>query len=223
MASTALFTARLASRTAHGSMAAISAARLMARSRNDVKRHDLVHHAAFPGLLCRQRGGGEQDVLGPPGPEFPGVGEELHSGHPHQADRVGELGVLRSDDQITGPAQHESGGDALTLDGGDRWRDEIAPPPGVVQIPAFLPVEVGIDGQCPIDSLWTERGDHHHPAYRDPLRSAFPRCTTRRPGLRGHGPKRSMRRRSRLEHLWALRIGRLRAVDVMTATPLSTM
>src|SRR6202043_192583 len=60
----------------------------------------------------------------------------------HQSDRVGELRVVRGDDEVARPAQHEPGCDALALYRGDRRFGDVAPAPGVIQVTPGLPVVV---------------------------------------------------------------------------------
>src|ERR1700722_7092672 len=84
------------------------------------------------------------------------MGEEFDAGHPHQADGVRELGVVSGHDEVARPAQHEAGGDAPPLYGGNRRLDEVAPSSGVVQVPPLFPVEVRVDGQGFVNSLRTK-------------------------------------------------------------------
>ena len=57
---------------------------------------------------------------------------------PHHRHRVGEQRIVRGDDQIARPAQHEPAGDTAALDGRDRGFGHITPPQCVFQIPAAL-------------------------------------------------------------------------------------
>src|SRR5271156_2867009 len=92
-----------------------------------VEGYDLVDHAAFACLFCRERRCGEEDLLGPTWAELPRMGEKLDPWHPHQSDGVGELGVFSSHYEVTRPAQHQTGSDALPLHGSDRGLNEVAP------------------------------------------------------------------------------------------------
>src|SRR5271169_2463906 len=92
IASTALLIARFASRTAQGSMAAISAARLKVRScsvPSGTTSLTMPHSRA----CSAERGRSEEDLFRPSWAELPRVGKELDSWHAHEAHRIGELRV----------------------------------------------------------------------------------------------------------------------------------
>ena len=53
-------------------------------------------------------------------------------------DGIAEFRVAAGDDQIAGPGQHQSAGDAFAMDFGDGRLGEIAPAPGDLQINLLL-------------------------------------------------------------------------------------
>ena len=120
--------------------------------------------------------------------------------------------VVGRDDQVTRPAQHETGGDAFALHGGNRGFDQIAPPPGVVQIAALLPIEVGLDGEGSIDPLRTQRGIAT-PLHVVPGREVFPLAAQDHDSDLRVAVRQAPRIIELLEHLWILCIGGLRAID----------
>jgi hypothetical protein len=140
------------------------------------------------------------------------MGKELDPRHAHQADRVGELGVVRGDDEVARPAQHQAGSDALALHGSDRGLDQVAPALGVVEVAALLPVVVGVDGEGTIDTLGTERAVPaalHVVPRREVLADSAQNDDADLPVLIRCSP----RIVELAEDLWGLRVGGLRAVQ----------
>ena len=100
----------------------------------------MVHHAELLGLFRGEARGREQQFLGLSGAELPRVAVVLHAADAHAHDRVGELGVLGSDDQVARPAQQQATGDALALHGSDRGFTDVTPLAGVPDVALGLPL-----------------------------------------------------------------------------------
>ncbi len=100
-----------------------------------VRLEHLADHAEAVGLVGIDRVAGQEELLGPPRPELPWVGEVLHPAHAEpRPDHVGETGPFGAHDQVTGPEQHESGRVDVAVRLPDRDLAEIAPPACVLEV-----------------------------------------------------------------------------------------
>src|SRR4029078_2327239 len=62
------------------------------------------------------------------------VREILYAADAEAHDRVAELRIVRRDDDVARPREHESAGDALALHGGDRRLGDVAPALGKADV-----------------------------------------------------------------------------------------
>jgi hypothetical protein len=96
---------------------------------------DLRHHAEPVGLVDVDAVAGEHQLLGLAGAELPRVGEVLEAAHAEAgAHHVGEHHVVRADDEVAGPHEHEAGGVDGALHLGDGDLAEVAPAAGVLEV-----------------------------------------------------------------------------------------
>ena len=128
-------------------------------------RHDPVHHAQLVGPVRVEAVAGEQRLLGEAGPQHPRMSEVLHARYPHPDDGVGEEGVLRGDDQVAHPGQHEAAGDARTLHHRDGGLRHLPPAPAHAEVDLHLAGVTGVGPRLahvvpPQHRLAVERGVH---------------------------------------------------------------
>ena len=78
--------------------------------------NDAIDHAESVGFGGGEPIGGEEEFLGLAGTEFEGMGEIFDAAHAHGDGVVLEKGVFGGDDEVAGPDEHETAGDALAVD-----------------------------------------------------------------------------------------------------------
>ena len=75
--------------------------------------HDLVDHAELFRVLSPQPIRREQQFLGLAHPDFPRVGEEFDAADAHFHHGIAEFRIIRRDNNIAGPGQHQTTGDTF--------------------------------------------------------------------------------------------------------------
>ncbi len=68
---------------------------------------------------------GQQELLGFPNADLPRLDQQLDTGTGHPKHRVGEVGVVGGHDEVTHARQHQTGGNAAPLHGGDGRLPEV--------------------------------------------------------------------------------------------------
>src|SRR5438132_11215702 len=101
---------------------------------------------------------GEQKFLSLARPQFPGMNEPFDAADPHGDHGVAEFRIAAGDDQVAGPGQHQSAGDAFAMDFGDGRFCQIAPAPGNLQVNFLLArktaMGIGLGEPAPISNRW---------------------------------------------------------------------
>ncbi|MDT4794019.1 hypothetical protein FQZ97_265560 [compost metagenome] len=92
-----------------------------------LQRHHLVDHAQAPGFVGVHPAGGEEEFLGLAHAHFPGMHEEFGAADAHADGVVHEPRVVRGDDQVARPGQHQATGDAFALHLRDGRLGNVAP------------------------------------------------------------------------------------------------
>ena len=67
----------------------------------------------------------------------------------HADDGIAELGVVGGDDEVAGPAEHETAGDGLAVDGGDGGLGDVTPALAQAEVELRLP-PVAVGGALPV-------------------------------------------------------------------------
>ena len=111
-----------------------------------VTGHDLVHQAEALGLGGVEGLGAEQELLGLARPELPRLDQQLDAGARHAQHRVGEPGVVGGHDQVAHAGQHQTGGRAGALHGGDGRLGEVVDAHAAVEVHDLLVVELALGG-----------------------------------------------------------------------------
>jgi hypothetical protein len=62
------------------------------------------------------------------------VGKEFDAADAHFHHRIAEFRIIRGDDDVAGPGQHQAAGDAFALHGGDGRLGHVAPTLGHAEI-----------------------------------------------------------------------------------------
>ncbi len=86
----------------------------------------------------------EQELLGLARSELPRLDQELDGGARHAQHGVGELRIVGGDDEIAHARQHQAGGGARALHGGDRGLAEVADPHAAVEVHDLLVAELAL-------------------------------------------------------------------------------
>ena len=80
----------------------------------------------------------EQEFLGHARAHHVGVGEVLDAGDAHLDHRVREEGVVRREDEVARPSEHQPAGDARALHHGDRRLGNVAPAAAHAEVELLL-------------------------------------------------------------------------------------
>ncbi len=104
--------------------------------------HHLVDHAQSVRVRRGDPVAGEEQFLGLPRTELPGMGEVLDTVHTHADHGIAEQCVVGGDDDVGDPEQHQAACDRLALRGGDHRLGDVAPPPAHLEVQLLLPGEV---------------------------------------------------------------------------------
>ncbi len=113
---------------------------------------DPVGQPESPRLVGVDHLAGPQEFLGLANSELPRLHQELDAGSGHPEDGVGELRVIRRDDEVAHAREHQAGGDAAALDRRDGRLAEVADPAASVHVHDLL-----------VPELPLRRGPHRDP------------------------------------------------------------
>ena len=115
--------------------------------------HDPIDHPETPCLGGVDPVSGEEELLGLADAELPRLDEELDAGARHSQDGVLEHGVFRGDDEVAHARQHQAGGDAAALHGGDRRLAEVVDLHAPVEVHDLLVAALAFGGLPQPDPL----------------------------------------------------------------------